>query len=86
MTYPDEGCYYTGWLTGLWSTLAKVEVIVLQAEWHWGRDCSVLNDPLGEPGRTTLYEDLPSKWGFVEGDLIFFPFLVEGLLNGDPDI
>ena len=29
---------------GLSSTQAKVEGIVLKAAWHWGRDCSVLND------------------------------------------
>jgi hypothetical protein len=29
--YPDEGCYNTPWLTGLWSTQAKVEGIVLKA-------------------------------------------------------
>jgi hypothetical protein len=47
---------------------------VLKAAWHWGRDCSFLNDPLGEPGRTSLYLGLPSTWGSMDGDLIFFPF------------
>jgi len=50
----------THWLTGLWSTHAKVEGIVLKAAWHWGSDISVVNDCLGEPGRTTLYVGLPS--------------------------
>jgi len=84
--HPDEGCHDTGWLTGLWSTQAKVEGIVLKAAWHWGRDSSVLNDPLGEPGLTPLYVGLPSTWGSVEGDLTFFPFFVGGPLFGDPDI
>ena len=53
-----EGCYDTRWLTGLWSTQAKVEGIVLQAAWHWGSDCSVINDSLGEPGCTPLYVGL----------------------------
>jgi len=70
---------------GLWSTQAKVECIVLKAAWHWGRDCSVLNDPPGEPGCTPLYVGLPSTWGSVDSDLIFFPFFVGGLLIGDPD-
>ena len=70
---------------GLWSTQAKVEGIVLKAAWNWVRDCSVFNDPLGEPGRTVLYVGLPSTWGSVDGDLIFFPFFVGGLLIGDPD-
>jgi hypothetical protein len=82
--YPDEGCYDTHWLTRLWSTQAKVEGIVLKAAWHWGSD-SVVNDPLGEPGHTPLYVGLPSKWGSVDGDLIFFPFFVGGLLIGDSD-
>jgi hypothetical protein len=32
----------------------KVEGIVLKAAWHWVSDSSVVNDPLGEPGRTPL--------------------------------
>jgi len=83
--YPDDGCYDTRWLTGLWSTQAKVEGIVLKAAWHWGRDCSVINDPLGEPGRTPLYVGLPSTWGSVDGDQMFSPFFVVGLLTGDSD-
>ena len=84
--YPVEGYYNRRWLTGLWSTQAKVEGIVLKAAWHWGRDCSVLNDPHGETDCTPLYVGLPSTWGFVDGDLIFFPLFVGGLLIGDPDI
>jgi len=38
-----------------------------KAAWHWGRDSSVVNDPLGEPDRTPLYVGLPSAWGFVDG-------------------
>jgi len=60
-----------------------MEGIVLKAAWHWGWDCSVVNDPLGEPGPTPLYVSLPSTWGSVDGDLMFSPFFVEGLLIGD---
>jgi len=70
--YPDEGCYNTCWLTGLWSTQTKVEGTAPRAAWHWGRGSSVVNDPLGEPGRTTLYVGLPPVWGSVDGDLMFF--------------
>ena len=72
--YPDEGYYNTHWLTGLWSTQAKVEGIVWKAGWHWGSD-SVTNDPLGEPGHTPLYADL-STWGSVVSDRVF-PLLRE---------
>jgi len=75
----------TRWLTGLWSTQAKMEGLVLKAAWHWGRDCSVVNDPLGEPGRTPLYVGLPSAWSSVDGDQMFSLFFVGGLLVGDSD-
>ena len=75
----------TRWLTGLWSTLAKVEGIVLKAAWHWGRDCIVLNDPLVEPGRTPLYVGFPSTWNSGDGGQMFSPFFVGGLLTGDSD-
>jgi len=42
---------HAGQWDSLWSTQPKVEGIVPKAAWHWGRDCSVVNDPLGEPGR-----------------------------------
>jgi len=58
---------------------------MLKAAWHWGRDCSFVNDPFGEPGRTPWYVGLPSTWGFVNGDQIFSPFFVGGLLIGDSD-
>ena len=77
--YPLEGYYETRWLTGLWSTQAIVESIVPKAAWHWGRDNSVVNDPLGEPGRTPLYVGLPSTWGSVNGDHMFSPHFVRGL-------
>jgi len=32
-----------------------------------------VNDTLGEPGHTPLYVGLPSAWGSVDGDLMFFP-------------
>jgi hypothetical protein len=72
--YSVGGCYNTRWLTGLWSTQAKVERIVPRAAWHWGRDSSVVNDPLGEPGCTALYADLPSVWGLWKVTLYFSPF------------
>jgi len=71
--YLDGGCYDTHWLTGLWSTQAKVEGNVLRAAWHWSRDSSVVHDPLGEPGRTPSYVGLPSAWGSVDGVLMFLP-------------
>ena len=43
--YSDKGYYDTHWQTGLWSTQAKVEGIVLKAAWQWGSDCSVISDP-----------------------------------------
>ena len=70
---------------GLWATQAKVEVIVLKAAWYWGRDCSVLNHPLGELGHTLLYVDLLSTLGSVDSDQMFSPFFAGGLLVGDPD-
>ena len=76
--YPAGGCYDNCWLTGLWSTQAKVEGIVPTAAWHWVhwvRYSSVVNDPLGESGPTPLYAGLPSAWGSVDGDLMFFPIL-----------
>jgi len=80
--YHEESYYDAGWLTGLWSTQAKVEDIMLNAAWHWGRDCSVLNDLLGEPGRTPLYVGLPSTWSSVDGDQMFCRFSWEGSLLG----
>ena len=35
------------------------------------RDSSVVNDPLGEPGRNAFYVGLQSAWGFVDGNLFF---------------
>ena len=70
---------------GLWSTPAKVEHIVLKAAWHWGSDSSVLNDPLWEPGCTPLYVVLPSTWGSVDGDQMFFPVFCGRVSYWDPD-
>jgi len=53
-----------------------MEGIVLKAAWHWGRDATVVNDPLGEPGHTLLCVGLPSAWVSVSGDLMFFPICV----------
>jgi hypothetical protein len=65
--YPVED-YDTRWLTGLWSTQAKMEGIVLKAAWHRSSDSNAVKDPLGEPGRTPLYVGFPSAWGSVDGD------------------
>jgi hypothetical protein len=68
---------------GLWSTQAKVEVIVLRAAWCWGRDSSVVNDHLTEPVFTPLYVGLPSAWGSVDGDVMFFLYVCGRALFGD---
>jgi len=57
---------------GLCSTQANSKGIVLRAAVHWGRNSSVVNDPLVEPGRTPLYVDLLSVWGCAV-TLCFFP-------------
>jgi len=75
----------TCWLTGRWSTQAKVERTVLKAAWHWGSDSSIVNNPFGEPGRTLLYAGLLFKWGSINGDLMFYPFSWEGLISRDSD-
>jgi hypothetical protein len=81
--YPDEGCYDTHWLTGLWSTKVKVEGIVPRAAWHWGRDSSVVNDHRVEPVFTPLYVGLPSVCGSVDGHLMFFLYVCGRALFGD---
>ena len=55
--------------------------MVLKAASHWGSDSSVINDPLGEPGRTPLYVGLPSMWASMDGDRMFFPHFMGELLN-----
>jgi hypothetical protein len=65
----------TRWLMGFMSTQAKAEGIVLKAVWHWCSNSSVVNDPLGEPGRTPLHVGLLSTCGSVDGDpYVFLPF------------
>jgi hypothetical protein len=64
----------TCWLKGLWSTQAKVECILLKAAWHWGSDSSVVNDTLGVPGYTPVYEGLPTVWGSMDGDCVCFAY------------
>jgi len=44
--YPVEGYHDTHWLTGLWSTQAIVEGIVVKAAWQWDSD-SIVIIPLG---------------------------------------
>jgi hypothetical protein len=60
---------------GLWSTQAKVEGIMPKAAWDWGRNSSVVNDPLGEPSHTQLYIGLQSARGSVDSDLMFFLYV-----------
>ena len=76
-----EGYEDTRWKTGLWSTKAKVEGIVLKVAWHWGSDGSVVNDLPGEPVRTPLNVDLPSTCGSADGDRRFSHHFVGKLLN-----
>ena len=52
--------------------LVYVEGIVPRAAWHWGRYSSVVNNALRESGRAPLSVGLPSAWGCVDGDLMFF--------------
>jgi hypothetical protein len=81
--YPVESYYDTRWLTGPCSTQAKVEGIVLKAAWHSGRDSNVINDPLGEPGRTPMYVGLLSTWGSVDSECTFSSLSWEGFLTGN---
>jgi len=74
--YPDGGCYDTSWLKGFWFIQAKVEGTVPRDAWHCGRESIVVNDHLGEPGRSPFYVELPPAWGSFDGDdLMFFPIL-----------
>ena len=59
---------------GLWFTQAKVEGIVPKAARHWGRDSSVVNNPLGEPDRTPLYVGLHLCGALWKVTIFFFPF------------
>ena len=81
-----KGYHDACWLMGLWSTQAKVEGIVLKAARHWGCDSSIANDPFGEPGHTPSYVGLLFTRGSVDGNLMFSPHFVGGLLFGDSDI
>jgi len=83
--YPVKGYHDAQWVTGLWSTHAKVEGIMLKAARHWGNDSSVVSDPLGEPDRTPLYLGLMFAWSSVDSDYIFSSHFVGGLLFGDFD-
>jgi len=55
---------------------------VLRAAWHWGRDSSIVNDPLGEPGCTPLYVGLHLCAALLTVTLCFPPY-AGGLLYGD---
>ena len=56
--------------------------MVLKAARHCRSEGSVVNDPLGEPGRTSLYVGLPYSWDPMDGDEMFSPFSWEGSLLG----
>lgn len=71
MGHSVEGYYYTRRQTGLWSTQALGEGIVLKVAWHRGSNSTVVSDPLWELGRTPLNVDVPSAWGSVDGDHVF---------------
>jgi len=83
--HPVEGYNNTRWLTGLWSTQAKMEGIMLKAAWHWGGDSSAVNDRLGVPGRTPLYVGLLSTCRSMDSECMFSPHFMGGLLFGDSD-
>jgi len=46
---------------------------MLKAARHWGRDSSVVNNPLGEPGCTPFYVGFLSALDSVDYDLMLFP-------------
>jgi hypothetical protein len=77
-----EGYYDTRWLTGLWSTQAKVEGIMLQAAWHCGSNGSVVNYSLGEPGRTPLYVGLRQRGALWSATVCCSPIGWESSLTG----
>ena len=81
MRYSVEGYCDTLWLTEFWFTQTIVEDAVRKATWHWCSVSSVVNDRLGEPGRTPLYVGLPSAWDSVDGDRIFSRYFERELLN-----
>ena len=86
--YPVVGYYGTRWRTGLWSTQERWMIwgrYRAEAAWQWGSDSSVVNNPLGEPGRTPFYAGLPTAWVSVDGDYMFSPHFVRGLRFGDSD-
>ena len=68
--YPVKSYYDKCRIAGHWSTQAKVEGIVLKAAWHWCSDSTVVNDPLGGPGRIPLYIGFPFAWGSMDGDRV----------------
>jgi len=82
--YPDEGYYDTLANGALVYPSQGGKVSVLKAAWHWGSDCSVVNDPLGNKAGPHVCR--PSiHLGSMDGDQMFSPFLYEGSLIGDSD-
>jgi len=82
MEYLVEGYHDTRWLTGLWSTQAKVEGTVLKAAWQLGSDTSFINVLLVEPGHTTPFCPQGAPWMVT---VCFSSILWEGFLTGDSD-
>ena len=60
-----------------------MEGVLLKAAWNWGRNCNVVNNPVGEPGCTPLYVGLLSMRGSEYSEQTFCPFSREGFLIGD---
>jgi hypothetical protein len=78
--YHVQVCYETRWLTGLWSTGAKVESIMPMTAWYWGRHTR--SHPI--VCRYSVYV------GLMDGDLMFFPqkgaFLQNAWVSLDGDL
>jgi len=72
----------TCWLTGLWSTKAKVGGIVLKAAWHWGSDSSVVNNPLWGTRPHPIVRRPSVHMGLRGGREYVFCFSWEGSLLG----
>jgi hypothetical protein len=76
-----EGHYVASWLTGLWSTQAKVQGNVPKVALSLGSNSSIVNGPTGEPDPTPVYVGLPTAWGSADGANMSSLCLVEELIN-----
>ena len=85
----DMVCFYQWLRLGghFLKTEAKAEGTAPKAAWNWGRNSSVVNYPLGEPGRIPLLDDLypivcrPFVRLRLRGRWLFFPCFAGELLN-----